>query len=70
MKNLPYNRVKGVDKTVNDYLGTLSIDELKEIYLSGHRYHIDQPQLLHKVKQELDRRRMMESGKERYPIAA
>ena len=58
MKTLKYNLIKGPKKTVLDYLQSLNNDELQNIYSSSFFYDLKMPDLMRKMQEELQKRKM------------
>ena len=58
MKPLKYNLIKGPKKTVIDYLQSLNNDELQNIYSSSFFYDLKMPDLMRKMQEELQKRKM------------
>jgi hypothetical protein len=55
---MKYNLIKGPKKTVTDYLQSLNNDELQTIYSSSFFYNIKLPDLMKKMQDELQKRKM------------
>jgi hypothetical protein len=58
METLPYNKINGPKNTVKDYLQRMSNDELLNIYNSSFFYGVQIPDLLKKLKRELENRKL------------
>jgi len=59
MNNLKYNLINGPKKTVNDYLQTLNNDDLQNIYSSSFFYDLKMPDLIKKMHEELQKRKIV-----------
>jgi hypothetical protein len=58
MKNIKYNLINGPKQTVGDYLERLNNDELKDIYSSSFFYDLKMPDLVRKIQNELQKRKI------------
>jgi hypothetical protein len=58
MNIMKYNLIKGPKKTVTDYLKSLNNDELQTIYRSSFFYDIQLPDLMKKMHEELQKRKI------------
>lgn len=58
MNLLKYNRINGPKNTVTDYLGTLNNDDLKSLLNSGMFYDLKLPDLMKKLQNELQKRKL------------
>ncbi|MES2620111.1 MAG: hypothetical protein V4615_04595 [Bacteroidota bacterium] len=59
MNILKYNLIKGPKKTVTDYLQSLNNDELQNIYSSSYFYDVKMPDLMKKMQNELEKRKLV-----------
>ena len=59
MNILKYNLIKGPKKTVTDYLQSLNNDELQNIYSSSFFYDVKMPDLMKKMQNELQKRKLV-----------
>ena len=59
MNILKYNLIKGPKKTVIDYLQSLNNDELQNIYSSSFFYDVKMPDLMKKMQNELQKRKLV-----------
>ena len=59
MNNLKYNLINGPKKTVGDYLQSLNNDELHTIYSSFFFYNLKMPDLIKKMQNELQKRKLV-----------
>lgn len=53
-----YNRINGPKSTFSDYLQSMSIDDLLSVYSSSSFYNLKMPELMKKLSQELDKRKI------------
>ena len=58
MQLLNYNRIKGKKKSVGDYLQTLNNEDLQMIYSSSFFYNLKMPDLVKKMRDELQKRKL------------
>ena len=58
MHIMKYNLINGPKKTVNDYLQSLNNDELQSVYSSSFTYELKMPELLRKMRRELQKRKI------------
>ncbi|HWB64858.1 MAG TPA: hypothetical protein VG603_15180, partial [Chitinophagales bacterium] len=58
MKKLKYNRIGGPKNTTGDYLQTLNDEDLRDVYTSSFQLGIKMPDLLRKMRDELQKRNM------------
>ncbi len=59
MSHLKYNLINGPKKTVGDYLQSLNNDELNTIYSSSFFYNLKMPDLMKKMQNELQKRKLV-----------
>jgi hypothetical protein len=53
-----YNLIKGPKSTVSDYVQSLNNDELQNIYNSSFFYDLKIPDLMKKLQEELQKRKL------------
>lgn len=58
MNHLKYNHINGPKKTVGDYLQALNNDELQNVYTSSFFYNLKMPDLIKKMQDELQKRKL------------
>ena len=57
-KTITYNRINGPKSTVADYLQSMSMDDLLSVYTSSSFYNLKVPELMKKLSQELEKRKI------------